>query len=42
VLLRDETLARRMGEAGRARARQRFTWRAVAERMTSAMQGALP
>jgi starch synthase len=41
VLLRDETLARRMGEAGRARARQRFTWRAVAERMTSAMQGAL-
>jgi starch synthase len=33
-LLSDPTLARTMGEAGRARARRLFTWKAVAGRMT--------
>jgi glycosyltransferase involved in cell wall biosynthesis len=41
VLLRDDALARRMGEAGRARAQQRFTWQTVADRMTAAMRAAL-
>jgi alpha-maltose-1-phosphate synthase len=33
-LLSDPTLARTMGEAGRARARRLFTWKAVVGRMT--------
>lgn len=37
-LLSDSSLARRMGEAGRSRAENHFTWRAVVERMTDTME----
>ena len=37
-LLNDGALARRMGEAGRTRAEDHFTWRAVVERMTDTME----
>ena len=37
-LLTDRSLARRMGDAGRARAEDHFTWRAVVERMTDTME----
>jgi glycosyltransferase involved in cell wall biosynthesis len=40
-LLSDPPLARRMGEAGRARAQRMFTWAAVAKRLTHAMNGVL-
>lgn len=40
-LLRDRDRARAMGEAGRARARERFTWAAVARAMTRAMSESL-
>jgi glycosyltransferase involved in cell wall biosynthesis len=41
-LLGDPTRARRMGEAGRARAERLFTWDAVAARMVERMAGARP
>jgi len=44
-LLGDPALARRMGESGRLRARQHFTWERVVERMMhiiEPMVGALP
>ena len=37
TLLSDSTLARAMGQAGRARVEQHFTWQRVVERMTAAM-----
>jgi glycosyltransferase involved in cell wall biosynthesis len=37
-LLTDRSLARRMGDAGRARAENHFTWRAVVERMTDTIE----
>jgi glycosyltransferase involved in cell wall biosynthesis len=37
-LLTDSSLAHRMGEAGRARAENHFTWHAVVERMTDVME----
>ena len=37
-LLTDPLMARRMGLAGRQRAEERFSWRAVAARMTTALQ----
>jgi glycosyltransferase involved in cell wall biosynthesis len=40
-LLGDPGLARRMGEAGFAKASQQFTWNAVASRVTTAMNDAL-
>ena len=40
-LLRDPATARRMGEAGRARAKARFSWGAVADRILEAASAAL-
>jgi starch synthase len=40
-LLSDPPLARTMGDAGRARAQQLFTWPAVARRLTDVMNGVL-
>jgi glycosyltransferase involved in cell wall biosynthesis len=41
-LLADPARARRMGEAGRARAERMFTWSAVAQKMLARMQAAAP
>jgi glycosyltransferase involved in cell wall biosynthesis len=40
-LLGDVDLRRRMGEAGRARIRERFTWPAVTDRTIQAYEDAL-
>jgi phosphatidylinositol alpha-1,6-mannosyltransferase len=39
-LLGDPTLARRMGEAGRARVERSHTWPAIAERLALWLQAA--
>jgi starch synthase len=39
TLLREPELARRMGRAGREKARSHFTWTAVADRVTQVMRG---
>jgi glycosyltransferase involved in cell wall biosynthesis len=41
LLLQDTALARRMGESGRQYVHQRFTWDAVAGRVTGAMKAAM-
>jgi glycosyltransferase involved in cell wall biosynthesis len=38
-LLSDTNKARRMGEAGRKRAREYFTWPATVERINNVMEG---
>jgi glycosyltransferase involved in cell wall biosynthesis len=42
LLIEDPDLARRLGEAGRERVASRYTWDAVAGRMTDAIQQRLP
>jgi glycosyltransferase involved in cell wall biosynthesis len=40
-VLENPELARRLGEAGRARAERHFTWPAVIGRMTAVMESVL-